>query len=281
MNKKGKVISFINMKGGVGKTTLSRELAYLLSINKYKVLYIDIDPQSNSTQSFFEKFSIQTIDKDGKRRKDIQSINHLYLPSFTDVKKEQILIELTDFLHLIPGDLTTVFMDRDSNSKNEQRLLKLITDWELKKQYHFIFIDCPPTYSFYTVSAFMASDYYLIPARPDLYSILGLDLLNDVVEHFITEDQSAIMQNRSLKCLGIVLTMIENNGGEYDIIRGIESLAYSNGLYLFKSRFRYFPKLVSSKLEKFHIDREDASINDFFKQFYQEFLERIENEDGK
>lgn len=280
-NKNGKVISFLNMKGGVGKTTLCKELAYYIANRGEDVLVIDIDPQSNCTQSLFEKYNVETFDKDKKRIPGLPSIHNLYEPKLVDVKKEDIIKELSPHLHLLPGDLTTVFMERESNSKYEQRLLHLINGWNLKDEYHYIFIDCPPTYSFYTSSALMASDYYLVPARPDLYSILGLTLLLDVVETFITEDQSVIMAGRNLQCLGVVLTMVEDNGGAKGTVKDIRDFASEKDVYVFEQEFKYYPKLINSPLSTFTSDRSDTSLLQIIDSLNEEFVERIEELEGK
>ncbi|MCU5047039.1 ParA family protein [Bacillus cereus group sp. Bce006] len=275
-SKNGKVISFLNMKGGVGKTTLCKELAYYMANRGEDILVIDIDPQSNCTQSFFEKYGVETFDKDKKRIPGLPSIHNLYEPKLVDVKKEDIIKELSPHLHLLPGDLTTVFMERESNSKYEQRLLHLINDWKLKDKYHYIFIDCPPTYSFYTSSALMASDYYLVPARPDLYSILGLTLLLDVVETFITEDQSVIMAGRNLQCLGVVLTMVEDNEGAKATVKDIKEFTTQKGVYVFEQEFKYYPKLINSPLSTFTSDRADTNLLQIIDSLNEQFVERIE-----
>ena len=69
-------------------------------------------------------------------------------------------------------------MERETTNGNDQRLLNFIKEKNLKKEYTYIFIDCPPTYSFYTISALLAADFYLVPLVPDIYSLLGLDLLS-------------------------------------------------------------------------------------------------------
>ncbi|MEH6945284.1 ParA family protein [Bacillus sp. JJ722] len=281
--KNGKVISFLNMKGGVCKTTLCKEIAYYLQEKNHdpdnegkKILVIDIDPQSNCTQSFFEKFNIDVNDEDGNIRKDIPSIQKLYDLHLIQGKESEIILQLTDNLHLIPGDLTTVFMERSSNSSHEQKLLQAIKTWKLKENYDLIFIDCPPTYSFYTVSALMASDYYLVPSKPDMYSLLGLSLLKDVVERFITVDQPVVMEGRNLQCLGVILTMIGQTEGMKQRMSDIKSYAEQENIHVFEHELKYYPKLTTGALETFISDRNDMSLLEFIENISREFLERIE-----
>lgn len=277
----GSVISFLNMKGGVGKTTLCKEIAYYLQQKEVKILVIDVDPQSNCTQSLFEKFNIQTAEEDGSKIKNLPTIQNIYETKLVDVKKENVILNLTDYLSIIPGDLSTVFMERESNSKNEQRLMTLIDQWKLKDEYKYIFIDCPPTYSFYTVSALLSSDFYLAPSQPDLYSILGLDLLYNVVQDFVTDDQAALMKGRSLDCLGIVLTKVDPDEGVNKIIKSIDNFAEERGLYKFKQDFKYMPKIATSKMDKFVSDRNDASLLQIIENICDEFEGRITETYGR
>ncbi len=75
-------------------------------------------------------------------------------------------------------------MERETVSgAAEQKLNNFVESNDLKNKYDYIFIDCPPTYSFYTIAAFFASDVYIVPVVPDAYSLLGVNLLEDVVKH--------------------------------------------------------------------------------------------------
>lgn len=189
------VISFLNMKGGVGKTTLCKEIAtYLSEVEHKKVLVIDIDPQSNCTQSFFERFKIlRVVDEENNEQHLVKRENINELPSIDKlfskskyglklVEKESVIKNLSDTLDIIPGDLDTVFMERETGTgAAEQKMTNFIQTNNLREAYDYIFIDCPPTYSFYTVAALLASDFYFVPLKPDAYSLLGLDLLLRVV----------------------------------------------------------------------------------------------------
>ena len=127
MNKN--IISFLNMKGGVCKTTLCKEIALYLSNNmNKKVLVIDIDPQANCTQSFFEHFKVIQI-KDDEIITDINllpTIQNLYRTSGSMLEGaniEKIVYKLTDNLHLIPGELNVYFMDREIGSGAAEHIL--------------------------------------------------------------------------------------------------------------------------------------------------------------
>ncbi|MBC1553542.1 ParA family protein [Listeria booriae] len=289
VQSKPKVISFLNMKGGVGKTTLCKDMAYHYSkrMNK-KILVIDIDPQSNCTHSFFERYQDKAFDKvtefkDGVEttrlvlKENIPSIHNLFDEAFVGVDKENIILNLDDNLDLIPGDLRTVFMGRNQGSStNEQKIVLLLKQLNLKKDYDFIFIDCPPTYSLYTTAALLATDAYLIPAKPDLYSVLGLDMLTKVVEKFSKVDQALLVGDREITCLGIIITMSSSSSGMDNRIDDIKEFASEKGLYLFEESIPYKEKLLTGKMETFMSDRSDISLTKTIHNVCEEFIERTE-----
>ena len=171
---KRNTVAFLNMKGGVCKTSLCKEIAlYLSEVYQKKILVIDIDPQSNCTLSFFERYKIFS----GELITDtsnIQSIQKIFSPSIGRLEKpslDEIILQLSDNLHIVPGELETIFMERETASGvAEQKLRNFIEDNQLQESYDYILIDCPPTYSFYTITALLATDLYLVPVTPDAYS---------------------------------------------------------------------------------------------------------------
>lgn len=138
-NEKRNIVAFLNMKGGVCKTTLCKEMAvYLAEKNNRKVLVIDIDPQANCTQSLFERFNVEDIENadlriDKLEHPSIQNIFSLPKGRLLGSDNNTIICKLSDNLHLIPGELDTIFMERETaNGANEQKLLTFIKKMELK-----------------------------------------------------------------------------------------------------------------------------------------------------
>ncbi|MGV9050724.1 ParA family protein [Lactococcus lactis] len=217
----GEIISFLNMKGGVGKTTLCKEVAYYLwKVLGKKVLLVDVDPQANLTQSFFKKYRIrhsyESQSSDNNQYKECTAtINNVFQPKLStvdEVQLEEVVYELDTNFSIIPGDLNTVFLERSGGgSESENALKNFIEDHYLTESYDYILMDCPPTYSFYTTSALLASDYYFSPIHPDSYSILGIDLLYQVVERLkkIHRDRFRL---RELNHLGVIFTNIPREG---------------------------------------------------------------------
>lgn len=193
------VVSVLNMKGGVGKTTISahvfRELYRRL---RKSTLLVDFDPQFNLTQTIvsqadYEKYKLSN--------KTILSIMEpASTPSLFKISTELgpppdvedvcvVLKRLQDHpdvhLSLVAGDfgLVKYSLINDSSVLNpiQKRFLTFIA--ETRKKRGLICLDCNPSSSFMTICSLMASTHVLVPVRPDRYSILGLEML----EQFINE----------------------------------------------------------------------------------------------
>lgn len=281
--KKRNIIAFLNMKGGVCKTTLCKEIALCLSnINKKKILIIDMDPQSNCTQSFFERYNVLGHEED----KIITDSGHL--PSIENIfsqnsgRLEQVTLEKTIYklennLHIIPGELHAIFMERETGSgASEQKLNNFIENNNLKEKYDYIFIDCPPIYSFYTIATLFACDLCLVPVVPDAYSLLGVDLLEEVVKH-AKNTYKANFQYKPLDNLGIIFTKIPNGyraGIQNNIIQIKEALSDKN-IYIFENYFMKSEKIITSQLSKFIIDRQDEALKNNIIEICNEFEREV------
>ncbi|AKC65605.1 MULTISPECIES: ParA family protein [Bacillus] len=211
MSKMGKVISFINMKGGVGKTTLCIGMGeYLANYMDKKILFIDVDPQFNTTQTLLDLLNLE--DEYMNEYRHNKSIRKLFQTQETISHKlafpepSEIIISSNDYpnIHLICGNIDLIFDDNQNDGSKSRRIKKFIKDFALKEEYDYIFIDCPPTISFYTDAALKASDFYIVPNRIDRYSILGIKLLKQVI------DRLKFDEDLNLHPLGIVYTMVDN-----------------------------------------------------------------------
>lgn len=290
----GKIISFLNMKGGVGKTTLCKEIGYHLAKNKgYKVLFIDIDPQSNLTQSIFVKYNYTTnklfsLLSDEEKRKDSKktknklnitgaSIENLFTDGRTLTDTSDIILTLED-IDLIPGELDTVFLGRTAGgAEKENKLDNFILENELTDIYNFILIDCPPTYSFYTTAALNCSDYYFVPVSVDSYSILGIDLLEKVVAHLKRSDIRRF-KHKNLENLGIIFNP-QNSLRKKTLVDNIKAIKEStslekHNLYFFNNQFR-FKNAFRLNSGYFVDDYKDRKSIINLNLIVEEFLERI------
>ena len=159
-----KVISILNEKGGVGKTTVSLHLSRILSkVNNWKVLSIDNDPQGNLTGSLL---SGQTLNSNA-------NIFNLYDKGEGDADVEPMDIDKN--LRLIGADST---LSSKLSSSDIDLIYKVYDALEkFKNDYDFIIIDCLPSFGQLNMSALMASDYVIIPVTPDDYAVTGLNSL--------------------------------------------------------------------------------------------------------
>ncbi len=208
-----KVVSLINMKGGVGKTTVAVNLAdFLVKIEGKKVLLIDVDPQFNATQCVMsgEKY-IEYISNGGYTILDIFDSQIRTTTSVVSGQGTKQPIELKDIKPLksnrgfdhVPGNLQLFKLEIAPGSGRENRL-KIYLQQQAEK-YDYAIIDSPPTPSVWMSSALIASDYYLIPVKPDPLSMTGIDLLQGII------NEKKENYGFNCKCCGIVLTMVENN----------------------------------------------------------------------
>lgn len=277
---KRNVISFINMKGGVGKTTLCKEIAYTLSkkFNK-KILIFDVDPQCNLTQSFLEKYKVIKEDETITSNPLEESIENLLSDDdFLGHDPYTFIHQFDKNIHLVPGEMTTRFTKRgiSASGSEEQRILTFIKRNDLRNSYDYIFIDCPPTHSFHTNVALIASDFFIVPVKPDTYSILGLNLLLELIEK--TVEKNTIFDDKPLDCLGVVYTMFENNGKFLRKMKSIDRYLENKNIYRFDSTLKRYTRLSTGKLSTFIIDRKENSIVELMMNICNEFERRYNNE---
>lgn len=190
------VVAVLNMKGGVGKTTISAHVfRHLYSHLKKRVLLVDFDPQFNLTQAVmpqanYEKFkaagkTILSVMEDSSAPSIFKVSSNLGPPPTLDnvtVRLRQFKNNNPDLL-LVPGDFDMVKYSMIGDGKIlepvKARFLQFIENARAERD--LICIDCNPSSSFMTICALQAATHVLVPVRPDRYSILGLKMLNRFV----------------------------------------------------------------------------------------------------
>jgi chromosome partitioning protein len=192
-----KVISLVNQKGGVGKTTTSINLAASLGKLDKKVLLIDLDPQGNTTTGL------------GINKGDIKhSIYDVLNGSSTC--KEAIIKTKFNCLSIIPATINLAGLDVElvergyqnpSFKKNEQLRNALE---KVKDNYEYVIIDCPPSLGLLTLNALVASDSVIIPVQCEFFALEGItQLLNTVI-------MTQTKLNPNLKIEGVLLTLLDS-----------------------------------------------------------------------
>lgn len=186
----GKIISIANQKGGVGKTTSAINVAASLAAVEHTTLLIDIDPQSNATSGF------------GIEAKTIT--NSIYEVMVGGVEASDAVCETElPFLEILPSHINLVGAEIEMIDRDERERILEKAIGNLKEQYDFIVIDCPPSLGLLTVNALTASHSVLIPVQCEYFALEGLgQLLNTIKivrQHLNTE----------LEIEGVLLTMYD------------------------------------------------------------------------
>lgn len=186
----GKIMAIANQKGGVGKTTSAVNLSAGLAQLKNRVLVVDIDPQGNATSGL----GISKADMD----------QCIYNVLVEDLPAEEVCVPTqVENLDIIPAtiQLSGAEIELVSTISREIRLKKALED--LKEQYDYIIIDCPPSLGLLTINALTSADTVLIPVQCEYYALEGLSqLLNTIclVQKHL---------NKTLMIEGVLLTMLD------------------------------------------------------------------------
>lgn len=187
------IISVVNQKGGVGKTTTSINLASYLSVLGKFVLLLDLDPQANATSGI--------------------GINHRDLSSIYDVIcgkasfKEVIIKNPHNTFDVVPATpaLAGANVELVSMPDRELYLKKALLD--IRNDYDYIIIDCPPSLGILTVNGLAATDYVLIPVQAEYYALEGLGHLLETIK-LVKEHLKP-----DLEILGAMITMFDARVG--------------------------------------------------------------------
>jgi chromosome partitioning protein len=172
--KKPTVIIFSNWKGGVGKSTLNRELGVWFSTEGFKVLLVDIDPQGNLTKGLTK--DTLALGASGAEIAKEQGLHDALNDETVHFK------ELGENLNLLSGDIRLAGLEKHlMGEMDAYSRLKELLEGEEFKGYDLIFLDTPPSLGVLTINALSASDYLIIPMNPSVYSMQGTNDLLDTV----------------------------------------------------------------------------------------------------
>ncbi|MCQ2440787.1 MAG: AAA family ATPase [Clostridia bacterium] len=208
----GKIISIVNQKGGVGKTTTAVNLAAGVGMCGKKVLLVDADPQGNSTSGY------------GINKKDMTVTCYELLIGNAKIEST---VRSTDFenVDIVPSsmDLAAAEVDLIETEHREAQLKFALST--VREKYDYIFIDCPPSLGLITINALNASDTVLVPIQCEYFALEGLSQLMASVR------QVKRLYNPTLEIEGIVLTMYDGRLNLTQQVVGEIKKYFANKLY--------------------------------------------------
>ncbi|OFX31055.1 MAG: cobyrinic acid a,c-diamide synthase [Bacteroidetes bacterium GWA2_32_17] len=300
-----KIISVINYKGGVGKTTLTANIAGELAFRDYNVLMIDLDPQASLTFSFLkpddwrEKYAKSKTIREWFNLKSKNFNDLIIVPE--EVQKwlidKGILNLVSSHLGLINVDLELATMLGGANmQQNKQNFVKVhrlllngINQLD-KDKYDIILIDCPPNFNIVTKNAIVASDFILIPAKPDYLSTMGIDYLQESVKELVKDyneyckvKDEDIVEKIKPKLAGVVFTMVQYYAEEpisatRPFIAQTEILGQENNFKIFENKLRENKTLFADAPQHgvpIVLSNNYRGIADEIKEFVTEFITKI------
>ena len=237
------VISLINMKGGVGKTTIASQLAHAADTDGLRVLAIDLDPQSNLSHSIMGPETYVRHVRDNKPT--VVQILEDYIPasggkgSPRRIDVNNVIIKGVGYRRTNQLDLIASRLELSRTLKNptgkERRLARAIG--QVSDQYDLVVIDCAPTESILTDAAYFASRFLVVPVKPEFMATIGLPLLARSIREFGLENE-----DHELEIAGLVLndqSEYANNTEKTRAISEVRDVAGEHGWRIFDYQIPY------------------------------------------
>jgi len=269
--KMATVVSMINMKGGVGKTTLAMHLAHTADKMDLRTLAVDLDPQSNLSQALMgPKDYVEYL---GARKPTVVQIFEEYVP--TDASSgsprlldiNEVVVKKAGYwkdstLDLIPSRLELSRTLKNPTGK-ERRLAKALA--QVRKQYDLVIIDCAPTESVLTDAAYFASRYIVVPIKPEFMATIGLPLLARSLQEFQIENE-----DHEIEIAGLVF----NHSSSYSSgpegqqsIKDVNNIAAEQGWHICENQVRYSASYAKSARERTPLAQTSYTRSDVVRGF--------------
>lgn len=255
-----KIISVVNQKGGVGKTTTSLNISTALAVSGYKILTIDFDSQGNLSSGF----GIGLADRENKTIYDVLVNENININDIIFNTKIENLDVLVANINLSAFELDVV--DKDGREFILQNIIN-----KIENEYDYIIIDCPPSLNLLTINALVCSDYVLIPLQCEFFALEGLSHLLETLERIKQNFNSKLTIN------GVLLTMYDRRNKlteqvENDVRECLKDLVYESviprNVKLTESTSFGIPTIIYDQ----HCSGSIAYIN-----FAKELINRLKN----
>jgi chromosome partitioning protein len=273
-------VSFINMKGGVGKTSLAMQAAIYAAWEEKRVLAIDLDPQSNLSQALLGPSEYVKLLKAAKPT--VVQLLEDYQPSIPGsggplpITIQDVIIKNVwskqVALHLLPSRLELSRVLRNPAGK-ERKLAKALA--KVADEYDLVIIDCAPTESVLTDIAYFASRHLIVPVKPEFLASIGLPLLARSLDGFRHDNE-----DHTIEMAGIVF-----NHGNYQpgpeakvSVREVRALAKEQGWPIFKNEVPYskaIPKSAREAAAVAHTSYARSGIKTAMREFCTELFDKL------
>lgn len=262
----GKVLSFANFKGGVGKTSTTALVGYNLAKLGYKVLMIDFDAQANLTSLMLKTKS---------NNKEIITIESSLMSAISNnISLRDITLKINDNIDLITNAVDFSLYPRylELNYKNEAdrvAFFKSKVD-DIKDDYDFIFIDVPPTLSLLNDTAFYSCDYIVIVLQTQERSLSGAEVFLDYMQKTLID-----IFNSDVDVVG-VLPVLSKKGAKVDMLVLEEAIKEFGNDYVFKNTISLMERVKRMDLEGItDSDVHDKRVHDAFANVAKELIEKV------
>lgn len=245
-----KIISFLNIKGGVAKTTSCVNVAAQLGREGKKVLIIDMDPQSNAT-------------------KYLRLYNPNLKGTYEILNGEDVAVQGTVFdnVWLIPANIDLAESETEIKIARETRLRKWIKS-KVSTTFDYILIDCPPSLGLLSINALVASNFVIVPLKIDKFATVGFEYLMKTMQ--VVQENF----NSTLDILGILITMDKSTKINREIK---EELKEEFGDLMFKQTIRDNVDVIKSTFESkpvIYMNKNANASKDYIK-FVEEMQCRL------
>lgn len=270
--RRARIVAIMNMKGGVGKSTLTTNLGWYAAFERnYRVLFVDLDPQFNLSQYVLGTDGYEKLVEEKQ-----PTVEMLFRAEGRPKDVHAVIVEVNEYndgsaVHLIPANLELAWTIKTAVER--AHLLKKYLE-EARTKYDLIIIDCGPTESTLSRAAYHAADYLFIPVRPEFLASIGLPLLQRSMEEFENENPEAVLPEVG----GIIFNDTISKVEQAKSRRDVHAFAKRSGWPIFKNELSHsesYPAGARQGKPIFMTDNARWTKKDELTRVGDEFLKEI------